>query len=226
MFKQSKNVIWGIVILFSIILILLNINFPSNNGVNIITAVLGSIIASIVISFYYNEELHRSLSMYQRIGLNEYFDNFEVVQDTIRSKISEAKEVDIYVIYASTFFSSSTVALKSISGKRDSNVRIFLYDEQNLFLEAYGNQWGVQNDDVKYDIDGLKKLVQQVKRELITLHKEVEENNRGKLQIFEILDAPVSHSFYKIDSEMFYVPSKNTKFKSFKLWICKSNPQY
>ena len=219
MFKQSKKTIWVSVILTSVILVLLNIYVQNDNRVNIITAVLGSIIASIVISIFYNEELHSSLSLYKKIGLNEYYDNFEVIQDKVRSKISEAKEVDIYVIYANTFFSSSTIAIKNILSRRDSKLRIFLYDEQNIFLQAYGNQWGIKNNDAKYDLEGLKKLINQVKTELVNIYNEIDESKRGKLEIFEILDAPVSHSFYKIDSELFYVPSKNTKFKSFKLPI-------
>jgi hypothetical protein len=217
MFKQTKKNIWIGVGVISVLLMLLNFYIQNNVRVNIITAVLGSIIASIVISIFYNDELHSSLSLYKKIGLNEYYENFEVIQDQIRIKIAKAKIVDIYVIYADRFFGGSSLALKSILSRKDSKLRIFLYNDQNLFLQAYGNQWGNKNNDSKYDVEGLKTLISQVKKELIGLYKEIDENNRGILEIYEILDAPVSHSFYKIDSELFYVPSKNTKFKSFKL---------
>lgn len=214
MFKSSKGFISIGISIVVVILVILNLLF-SNTTITIFTAVLGSIVASIVISIYYNEELHKAISTYNRIGLKSYYSNFEMAQDKIRAAISQGKEVDIYVMYADRFFGSSTMTLKTLLSKRESKLRIFLYHPENIFLGSYGHYWGVLNQEKKYTREGLKELIENVREDLIKLYQEIE-GEKGNLEIFEIMNSPISYSFYKIDNNLFYVPSKNTKQKNFK----------
>ena len=214
MFKSSRNKIWIGLSLLIFALVILNLVF-SNNTTTIITAVLSSIIASIVISIYYNEELHNAINTYNRIGLKNYYSDFEMAQEKIRGAISRGKDVDIFVMYASSFFGSSTMALKDLLSRRETRLRIFLYHSENKFIESYGHYWGTMNQSDKYSAAGLQKLILNVKSDLKTIYQEID-GEKGVLEIFEIINAPISYSFYRIDDCLFYVPSKNTKQKNFK----------
>lgn len=197
----------------SVILIglLLAINTTTTN---LIAAVFGSIVVSIAVSSFYNEELHRAMDKYEKIGLVNYFENFEDVHNLIKEKIAKAKSVDIFVMYGDSFLNTSTKAIQLLLAKDNSYFRYIMYSIDNKFIESYGNHWGVIDDNPKYNKDGLKSKIKNVKNDLKRLSEKKHQN--CKFELFEIQSAPISYSFYRIDDEIFFVPSKNIRSKEIK----------
>ena len=176
-----------------------------------IAAVLGSIVASIAVSVFYNEDLHNATDKYIKIGMNNYFDNFEDAQNEIRIKISKAKKVDIYVMYADRFFNTSSKALSSLLANENTILRCFLFSTSNKFIDAYGNHWANEDVDSEYNSPGIISKLNNVKLLISKLNEK--KNNRSVLELYEIQSAPLSYSFYRIDNELYFVPSKNIRSK-------------
>ena len=180
----------------------------------IFAAVLGSIVASITVSALYNEELHNAMDKYIKIGLKNYYDNFEDAQNEIRIKISKAKKVDIYVMYADRFFNTSTKALTSLLSHENTRLRCFIYSKSNKFIAAYGNHWGAELNNSEYTSDGIVSKLENVVALISRLNEK--KNNTSVMELFEIKSAPISYSFYRIDNELYFVPSKNIRSKEIK----------
>ncbi|MDO9261997.1 MAG: hypothetical protein Q7U08_08660 [Flavobacteriaceae bacterium] len=181
---------------------------------NLIAAVFGSIVASIAVSSFYNEELHKAMDKYNKIGLVNYFDNFEDAHSIIKSKISNAKTVDIFVMYGDSFLNTSTKAIQSVLAKDNSKFRYVIYSIDNKFIESYGNHWGVIEDNPKYNEAGLKLKIQGVKNDLKRLVEKKHQN--CSFDFYEIQSSPISYSFYRVDDELFFVPNKNIRSKEIK----------
>lgn len=201
------------VVLLSIIVIafLMYINSTISN---LIAAVLGAIVASIAVSAFYNEELHKAMDKYRSIGLINYFESFEEVQNEIRIKISKAKKVDIYVMYADRFFNTSSNALISLLAKQNSSLRCFIYSNSNKFIEAYGNHWSAGQNTSEYSANGIISKLEGVVKFFENLN--TKKNIKSVFELYEIQSAPISYSFYKIDKELYFVPSKNIRSKEIK----------
>lgn len=211
MFFKRKKIIWAIIAVTLVIIVLLTL--INQTWSNLIVAILGSIVSGFAISAFYNNELHTAMDMYIRIGLGNYYENFELVQNEIRTKIATGKTVDIYVMYANTFFNSSILSLKQLLAKEGAHLRIFLYSDLNPFIASYGNLWGVEDNNQKYNAENLRKLISQVKSDLSRL---LPLAVLSKFELYEIKSSPISYSFYKIDNDLYLVPSKNTKSREFK----------
>lgn len=212
MFFKKKIILYIVVI---VLLIITGLLFYINNSIsNLIAAVGGSIVVSIIVSSIYNEELQSAMDKYQKIGLFNYFENFEDAQNEIRIKISKAKEVDIYVMYGDSFFNTSSKALNSLLSKENSILRCFTYSKSNKFIDAFGSYWGDEQNDSEYTADGIKNKLDNV----LNLIKRFNENKNklSTLELYEIQNAPISNSFYVIDGELYFVPNKNLKSKESK----------
>lgn len=180
---------------------------------NLFAAVLGSIVASMAVSAFYNEELHIVMDKYKRIGLKNYFENFEDVHNEIKEKILKAKNVDIFVMYGDSFLNMSTKSIQSLLSVENSKLRYFIYSSENKFIDAYGNYWG-ENNNSKYNSDGIKAKIENVKNDLRRI---VSDNTiKGTFELYEIKNAPASYSFYRIDNDLYFVPSKNIRAKEIK----------
>lgn len=210
-FSKIKILIIFVVVSVILIGLLLAINTTTTN---LIAAVFGSIVVSIAVSSFYNEELHRAMDKYEKIGLVNYFENFEDVHNLIKEKIAKAKSVDIFVMYGDSFLNTSTKAIQLLLAKDNSYFRYIMYSIDNKFIESYGNHWGVIDDNPKYNKDGLKSKIKNVKNDLKRLSEKKHQN--CKFELFEIQSAPISYSFYRIDDEIFFVPSKNIRSKEIK----------
>lgn len=210
-FSRIKILIIFVVISLIIICLLMYINTTLTN---LIAAVFGAIVASITVSAFYNEELHKAMDRYKRIGLIEYYDNFEDAHNTIKEKISKATSVDIFVMYGDSFLNTSTKAIQSLLSKENTKLRYFMYSSQNKFIEAYGYHWGEVDVNPKYNTDGLKSKIKNVKSDLKRIIKSKHESS--SFGLFEIQSAPMSYSFYIVDNEVFFVPNKNIRLKEFK----------
>lgn len=210
-FPRSKIIIIFVVVLTLIVALLLFINNPASN---LIAAVLGSIVASMAVSAFYNEELHKAMDKYKRIGLKNYFENFEDAHDEIKDRISRASQVDIFVMYGDSFLNTSTKSIQTLLLKENAKFRYFMYNTTNPFIEAYGYHWGDQEGNTKYNKDGIKAKIESVKADLkrITSNR----NINSVFELFQIESAPISYSFYRIDNELYFVPSKNIRVKEIK----------
>jgi hypothetical protein len=207
-FSRKFILIFGTII--SVIIIALLIWIDSTIA-NIIAAVLGSIVASILVSMLYNQDLHNAQDKYLKIGLKNYFNNFEDSQDEIRNKIARAKKVDIYVMFADRFLNTSTNAFKGLISKENSKLRFFIYSTSNKFIDAYGKHWGDELNDTEYNAKGITSKIEGVKKFISILKKESSKSNI--VELYEIKNAPISYSFYKIDNEIYFVPNKNIGIK-------------
>lgn len=181
---------------------------------NVIATALSAIVASIAVSAFYNEELHKAMDKYNRIGLVNYFDNFEDAHSTIKEKISVAKSVDILVMYGDSFINTSTKAIQSLLARDNTKLRFIMYSSENRFIESYGNHWGIVESNPKYNEAGLKSKIQNVKSDLKRL---IEKKHQSCIfELYEIQSAPISYSFYRMDNEIFFVPSKIIRAKEIK----------
>lgn len=205
-----------IIVLFVVVSIVLIscLTMLNTTIANLIAAVFGSIVASIAVSSFYNEELHKAMDKYNKIGLVNYFDNFEDAHSIIKSKISKAQTVDIFVMYGDSFLNTSTKAIQSVLAKDNSKLRYVIYSIDNKFIESYGNHWGVIEDNPKYNEEGLKSKIRGVKNDLKRL---VEEKHKNcSFDFYEIQSSPISYSFFRVDDELFFVPNKNIRSKEIK----------
>jgi hypothetical protein len=210
-FSKIKILICLVVVSIILIGLLLAIDTTTTN---LFAAVFGSIVASIAVSSFYNEELHTAMDKYDKIGLVNYFDNFEDAHNLIKEKISKAKTVDIFVMYGDTFINSSSKSIQLLLSKDNSKFRYFMYSLNNKFIESYGNHWGVIEDNPKYNEDGLKLKIKGVKNDLKRLVEKKHQN--CSFDFYEIQSSPISYSFYRVDDDLFFVPSKNIRSKEIK----------
>ena len=212
MFFSKTKLLWGFVIVSTIIIVLMYV--INNPLVSTVASALSAIVVSIFVSVLYNEELHKAMDKYQRIGLVDYFGNFEDAHNIIKEKISKAKNVDIFLMYGDSFLSTSTKAIQTLLSKDNSHLRYAIYSLDNKFIEAYANYWGIIGKNPKYNISELKRKIQGVRTDLKRFW---ENKNLGCIfETFEILNSPISYSFYRMDDELFLVPSKNILSKEIK----------
>ncbi len=212
MFFSRINIIVIIVVvsvLFISLLLIINTTIS-----NLFAAVFGSIVASMAVSSFYNEELHKAMDKYNKIGLVNYFDNFEDAHNLIKEKISKAKLVEIFVMYGDSFVNTSTISIKALLSKENSKFRYFMYSLENNFINSYGNHWGEVEENTKYNKEGLKSKIENVKKDLRLLLKT--KHQTCEFEFYEIQSAPMSYSFYRMDNELFFVPSKNIRSKAIK----------
>lgn len=210
-FQKQINLLYFSILSIIIIFLLFFINTTTTN---LIATVLVSIIASVIVSIYYNKELHDSMDKYNKIGLVNYFDNFEDAQDEIRKKIEKAKKVDIYVMYADRFLNTSYRALTNLVGNENTELRCFIYSKSNQFIDAYCKHWTEEFSESEYDKTGVISKLENVKKLILNLN--TEKNHRSTIELFEIQTAPISYSFYRIDDELYFVPHKNIRSKKIK----------
>ncbi len=208
-FSKYQILNWIVIVSILIIVFLL---YHNTTTTNIIASVLGSIVASIAVSNVYNNDLHEAMNKYSKIGLINYFDNFEDAHDEIKMKISLAKNVDIFVMYGDSFLNTSSKAIRKLLSKENTNLRYFMYSENNRFIESYGFYWSDGGKIQKYNADGIREKIINVKTDLKNnIIKGM--NEKSSFQLYSIKDAPISFSFYKIDDELYYVPNKNIRAK-------------
>jgi hypothetical protein len=212
MFFKKKIILYKVV---AVLVIIIGLLFYINTTIsNLIAAVFGSIVVSIIVSSIYNEELHSAMDKYDRIGLVNYFDNFEDAHNLIKDKIAKAKSVDVFVMYGDSFINTSTKAIQSVLAKDNSKFRYVMYSINNKFIESYGNHWGIVEENSKYNAEGLTSKIQSVKNDLKRFAEKKHQN--CIFDLFEIQSAPISYSFYRMDDELFFVPSKNIRAKEIK----------
>lgn len=208
-FSKYQILNWIVIVSILIIVFLL---YHNTTTTNIIASVLGSIVASIAVSNVYNNDLHEAMNKYSKIGLINYFDNFEDAHDEIKMKISLAKNVDIFVMYGDSFLNTSSIAIRKLLSKENTNLRYFMYSENNRFIESYGFYWSDGGKIQKYNAGGIREKIINVKTDLKNnIIKGM--NEKSSFQLYSIKDAPISFSFYKIDDELYYVPNKNIRAK-------------
>ncbi len=210
-FSRTKFLLCFSIFSIIVIILLFYINTPLSN---IIASALSAILVSIIVSVLYNADLHKAMDMYQRIGLINYYDNFEDAHSVIKDKISKAKDVDIFVMYGDSFLSTSTKAIQSLLCKDNSALRYAMYSSTNVFLEAYGHYWGVLGENSRYNKQGLLVKIEGVKNDLKRLIKN--KHNNCIFELYEIQNSPISYSFYIVDDELFFVPGKNISAKEIK----------
>lgn len=210
-FQKQINLLYFSILSIIIIFLLFFINTTTTN---LIATVLVSIIASVIVSIYYNKELHDSMDKYNKIGLVNYFDNFEDAQDEIRKKIQKATKVDIYVMYADRFFNTSSSALIKLLAKENTKLRCFIYSKSNEFIRAYCNHWTYGLSESEYNITGVGSKIDGVEKLIKRLNNR--KNDNSFVELYEIKRSPISYSFYRIDNELYFVPSKNITSKEVK----------
>lgn len=214
MFKLSYKELATYSIIGILILLLINIRWPNDIIVTTITAVIGSIMASVIISIIFQNYLHDSFNKYKKIGLRNIFDNFEIAYDFIKKDISKGKNIDIMFMFGNTFINNSSVTLKEALSKKNTKIRIFTYSIDNQYINSYGANWGAENS--KYNKEGIIKLIKESKELLKNIYNKIPQDSRGSLEVYELINCPLPYSFYKIDNKLYYVPSKLTTDKLFK----------
>lgn len=212
MFFTRIRLLWCFVIVSIIIIVLMYI--INNTIINTVATTLSAIVVSIIVSVLYNEELHNAMDKYKKIGLVNYYDNFEDAHSVIIDKISKAKDVDIFVMYGDSFLNTSTRSILSLLSKENSNLRYVMYSLENKFIDSYGYYWGVIGDNPKYNEDGLKMKIKGVRLDLKKLIEK--KHNNCSFKFYEIQNSPISYSFYRMDEELFFVPNKNINSKEIK----------
>ena len=212
MFFSRIKFLWCSAIVSTIIIILMYV--INNSILNTVAAALSAIVVSIVVSVLYNEELHKAMDKNQQIGLVNYFANFEDAHSIIKKKISNATVVDIFVMYGDSFLNTSTSAILSLLSKDNSSLRYVMYSLDNKFIESYGNYWGTIENNLKYNEEGLKTKIKGVRHDLKELIKT--KHPSCTFKFYEIKSSPISYSFYRIDDELFFVPSKIIRSKEIK----------
>jgi hypothetical protein len=214
MFRISYKDIIVYSLLGICILVILNLIWVDNILVTSITAVVGSICASIVISIVFQNILHDSFQTYSKIGIRKTYKNFEEAFDSIKKEIGKSSKVDIFFMFGSSFLNNSSTSMKEALSKKNAKFRFFIYSETNPYIVAYGDQWS--KDNQKYNADGIKDLIKDSKENIKKIYDSIDIETRGSLEIYEIINAPIPYSFYKIENKLYYVPSKLTTSKLFK----------
>jgi len=229
--KLEKIVIWfsevkfryGIIIccILAIVIALL-LNFLKDNLLedwySAISNTLIALSASVMVSFLWNKVIFDHTQHYAKSGIRDYFDDFSEVQIAIAKKIEKAKNVEIFFMYGSTFLNANSSAIKKLMKKKNSNLIVMLADEQNNFLPIYEQYWN-------YEKDQFKKSINKTICELKKWHGEIAQENRCNLEIYKFTKGCFTYSYYKIDNDIYFVPSKAVAEKSFKpitIYACKT----
>ncbi|MBW2037808.1 MAG: hypothetical protein JRI41_10090 [Deltaproteobacteria bacterium] len=142
-------------------------------------------------------------------GIKEYYPDFRNID--FRGKLHSANHIDMYFTYALTVIKNVFPILEA--RMKDDNVRlnIFFLSQDNPFLDGFGNLWGKYND--LYNKENLIKKIGEVRSLLLGLVNKLEDGNelKAKVGIFEINYHPVTYSFYRIDDEIIFCPTKLTE---------------
>lgn len=214
MFRVSYKEIISYSLIGVLLLVLINLIWSNSLVVITITSVIGSIFASVIISIIFQNHLHDAFQVYSKIGMRKAFKNFEDAFDHIKHDISKGKKVDVFFMYGSSFLNSASISIKDCLSKKDAKLRFFIFSDSNPYVDAYGNQWS--KDSSKYDPEGIKKLIRESKGNILKIYNSIDVEKRSSLEVYEILNAPLSYSYYRVDDKLYFVPSKLTTSKFFK----------
>jgi len=147
-------------------------------------------------------------------GIKEYYFDFRNID--LREKLRSATNIDMYFTYGHTLVKTVYPILEE--RMKDSNVKlnIFLLSKENPFLDAFGNLWGKYNE--LYNKENLIKKIDEVTTLLSSLLDKLKVANelKAKVGIFEINYHPVTYSFYRIDNEIVFCPTKLTEDYNFR----------
>lgn len=184
-----------------------------------INTVIGAICAGLIglcIQYFVNFPILQLSDKNEKIGLINYYDSFQNTQDKIREAIEHGSSVDIFLMYGVSFFSNSSDSIKKMLQKTGSQLRVFLFDEENSFVQAYSDHWIKSNDTYTKELIQAK-INETVNDILIPIKEDLDSRRlyKGKLEIYKVTTAPINYSFYRIDDQLFFVPSKNKSSKQF-----------
>lgn len=216
------------IIILGALLILIGFHqcFGDEDWYNLIVAISTSIVASFIVSAFFQFSLkdeiskeHHSIMEYlnekNRSGIIKYYGSFKSANEEIKKSILNTKKVDIYLMYGNTILNSLSDELSLILSKKETTVNIYLMDKENPFLKASASVWSEKNESytiekISAKIDSTTKLFQEKIN-----HLKSEGSLNGTLKLFSNLKNPVNYSFYLFDDKIFFVPAKNVSTKEF-----------
>jgi len=117
--------------------------------------------------------------------------------------IESSEEIDICNLYGRTWYANNAQYFKNAFAKPFTKIRAFMLSPENPGLPGYCYQFE------QMDPDTLRTKIEDATGELIRAFQAAKEDHGsvGQLKIYR-LNNIISHSFYRFDRQLFYVPQK------------------
>jgi hypothetical protein len=190
--------------------------------------ILIGLIPSILIGFIsFKEQFERQLKVLGlskeviNAGISEYHDNWD--KSILEEKLKKSDNVIFYMIYGSTVIKELSRTMQNRLREEDFSIKIYLLDKDNPFVESLGNLWAKDNE--KYNSDGIRSKIDDVKKEIDTICKNLKKKNElnGNIEVYQLKYHPVFFSFYQFDNSVVFVPTKNVEEKYFQIpsFVCE-----
>ncbi|GAB3636407.1 hypothetical protein GCM10027422_19970 [Hymenobacter arcticus] len=196
----------------------------ANTSINVVFNILLAILTGLIVGIYFDlssrseiaDNMLKHFEMSKEVlgaGIMKYYQNFSDFD--LRKAVSNSNDIIIYLTYGQTTFSNIRDSL-DIVAKRKSTIKIFMYHEDNEFINGLGKHWGA--NDPNYNVMRIKQRVLESQQTLTSYFGELKKKKllKAKVQIFLMKKHPVFYSFYKLDDHILFCPSKISTDKSVK----------
>lgn len=199
--------------------------FLSEEWTLIINAISTSIIASFLVGAYFQFNIKDEISKdhieiirikdeLNKSGILKYYGSFKDCIMDLKEDVLKSKKITIYLNFGNTILNLLSDELVE-SYKKEKDIRIFILNNDNKFIEGLGALWGSNNHD--YDKEGIIKKIDSSLNSLKAAIKEVKSKNelKANIEIYQLRLNPVFYSFYILDDKIYYTPSKIVASKNF-----------
>ncbi|WBO83648.1 hypothetical protein [Hymenobacter yonginensis] len=192
-----------------------------NVGFNVLMAILTGLIIGIYFDISSRKEIFndmlRNFNISKEVinaGIVKYYSNFSDFD--LRNSVANCSDVIIYLTYGQTVFNNIRDSLTSVAGKKNATITLFMFHEDNPFIDGLGNHWGA--NDQSYAAARIKQRVVDSQQTLFTYFSDMKARKKlkAKVKIYIMKRHPVFYSFYRMDDYILFCPSKISVDKSVK----------
>lgn len=229
-YKEYVFSILGLI--FSITLILLlTLNFYlktkfnlDDTLVNVVSSLLSAIIASFCVGVFFDyrishkqledfENLYAISKQHDKSGIKNYYNSFE--EFDLNSFLQGKKQIDIYANFANTVLGKIKDTMFDLLKTKGVTINVFILHKENKFIPGLGELWREYSE--QYNEEGIKNKIDYSIDQLVATVKELKRRKdfKASLNVYQLKKHPVFYSFYRVDDQILFVPSKIVSSKLF-----------
>ncbi|GAA4030478.1 hypothetical protein GCM10022409_13410 [Hymenobacter glaciei] len=188
------------------------INIASNLAIAALTGLLVGIYFDLFSRKEVYENMLRNFEISKEVitsGLVSYYPSF--MDFDFRKYLLGATRIDMYLTYGQTLFSTYNDAIAKIAGQKGKQINIFIYHEDNIFVDALEKHWNQAGSSTS-----TRNKIIETKTTLISQFNELKRKKqiKAKIRIHFIKVHPNFYSFYRFDDHLILCPSKISRDKA------------
>lgn len=208
-------------------------NLWVNAGGNILIAIASGLCIGIVFELFVRKaqrdetftiaKLSKEL---EQAGIEKYEPEFKDFGNELKQLLKKSLIIDMYLTYGGTFFNQISPDLLDVFKRKNCEVNIFIFSENNPFLSSLANLWSRIGSE--YNEEGLKRKIQESTNLLLRLANTAYQGDiHADIKIFKLLNNPTNFSFYRFDDQLVFCPTKLTERKEYRAptLICRKSNQ-